>query len=198
MKKSAVNGISRDVVRMQKAQSIVGTSPGRPEDDFYPTPPEMTQALLNNHKFDKAVWEPACGDGAMSEVLFMYDYDVLSTDLVYRDYGVPASVDFLKCYHRANKCIITNPPYKLAEKFIYHAFELGCNQLALLLKLSFLEGQKRKAMFAQYPPNRVLVFSKRQKITRNGNHYDNGGMIAYAWFVWDYKMTNKKPEIDWI
>lgn len=38
----------------------------RSRDDFYPTPPEMTRALLSVELFYGAIWEPACGDGAMS------------------------------------------------------------------------------------------------------------------------------------
>jgi hypothetical protein len=42
----------------------------REKDDFYPTPPEPTRALLavEGQRLRQlgAVWEPACGDGAMA------------------------------------------------------------------------------------------------------------------------------------
>ena len=41
----------------------------RPETDFYPTPPEATRALLDVESFYDTVWEPACGDGAISKEL---------------------------------------------------------------------------------------------------------------------------------
>jgi hypothetical protein len=34
----------------------------REPDDFYPTPPCATQALVAVERFDGAIWEPACGD----------------------------------------------------------------------------------------------------------------------------------------
>jgi hypothetical protein len=37
--------------------------------DFYPTPAWATYALIDNEKFSEDIWEPACGDGAMSKVL---------------------------------------------------------------------------------------------------------------------------------
>ena len=37
--------------------------------DFYPTPRWATYALIDNEKFNGRIWECACGDGAMSEVL---------------------------------------------------------------------------------------------------------------------------------
>lgn len=43
--------------------------PKRAAYEFYPTPPEATRALLSVESFDGAIWEPACGDGAISEVL---------------------------------------------------------------------------------------------------------------------------------
>ncbi|GAB7057373.1 hypothetical protein JCM16163A_41220 [Paenibacillus sp. YK5] len=47
----------------------------RRELDYYPTPPEVTHALMQFLKAEGVldgvwlIWEPACGDGAMSEVL---------------------------------------------------------------------------------------------------------------------------------
>ena len=54
--------------KLKRAQSLVGTSEGRPEHDFYHTPPEATEALLKVEKFVGEIWEPACGDGSMSLV----------------------------------------------------------------------------------------------------------------------------------
>ena len=39
--------------------------------DFYPTPGWATFALIENEQFRGQIWECACGDGAMSEVLSM-------------------------------------------------------------------------------------------------------------------------------
>ena len=51
------------------AHSIQGVSKGRPDGDFYPTPPYATQELLKREVFCGSIYEPACGDGAISEVL---------------------------------------------------------------------------------------------------------------------------------
>ena len=68
----------------------------RQKDDWYPTPPVATEALLQREQFTGPIWEPACGDGAISEHLKLHDYDVMSTDL--NDYGYPdaqTNIDFL-------------------------------------------------------------------------------------------------------
>ena len=60
-------------------------------DDFYPTPPEATEALLNRCEFNKDIWEPACGNGAISNVLIRKGHNVTSTDL--NDFGFGKSFD---------------------------------------------------------------------------------------------------------
>jgi len=91
--------------------------------EFYPTPPEATRALLSVEKFDGDIWEPACGNGAISKVLMKTGYKVVSTDLAQRDFG-QGGQDFLKSTKPLAKNIITNPPYGthgLADAFIRKA-----------------------------------------------------------------------------
>ena len=180
------------------AQSIVGTGKARIKNDFYPTPTEATVALLEKWYFDveKPVWECACGDGAISKVLESRGYKVLSTDKNDYGYGIPG-VNFLES-SRFSDTIITNPPFKLAEEFVYHAHEIGITKLAMFLKLAFLEGQARKIMYAKYPPAKVFVFSKRVSFGVGNGKSKNNGMIAFAWFVWDVNFPAPKPIIEWI
>ena len=84
--------------------------PKRAAFEFYPTPPEAVRALLSVESFEGSVWEPACGDGAISKVLEAAGYQVVSTDLIDRGYGAGRQ-DFLKSDRTFAKNIITNPPY---------------------------------------------------------------------------------------
>jgi len=180
-----------------KAQSIVGTSPGRNWHDFYPTPESATNALLSVETFPGTIWEPACGDGAISKVLERRGHIVRSSDLVDRGYG-EVGIDFLM-FPKSEVVdhIVTNPPYNLAQDFIETALLAATGKVAMLLKLSFLEGEKRRKMFQSTPLARVHVFSKRLTMTRNGEELRSGGMIAFAWFIWEHGYIHK-PEIDWI
>ena len=86
----------------------------------------------------------------------------------------------------AADCLITNPPYRLAEDFISHAIHLGCTKHAYLLRLSFLEGVGRhQRLFSKHPPARIHVFSHRLTIWRGDQQQTSTGTTAYAWFVWD-------------
>jgi hypothetical protein len=186
----------------KRSQSIVGTNKGknngieRPEMDFYPTPPRGTHALCDVDGFPSAIWEPACGDGAMSKVLMERGYDVVSTDIEPRGYGT--QLDFLETVELMAPSIVTNPPFTMAEEFAEHALSLGCKKLALLCKLAFLEGVSRSAWLEKTPLAKVYVFKRRLKFTRNGDeNIKGGGMIAFAWFVWEKGYTGR-PMIGWI
>lgn len=188
-------------LKRDRAMALVGHDKDgdRPLLDFYPTPPEATLALLDRYSFGDGVWEPACGDGAISKVLKDSGYKVVSSDI--KDYGYPSvRLDFLE-YEPKNLApnIITNPPFKLGEAFVRKSLEVvrPDGYVCILHKLQFLEGQKRKALFEEFPPVGVYVFSKRLSLTRDGKPMKNGGMMAFAWYVWRVGHTGS-TFINWI
>ena len=176
----------------------------RHKDDFYPTPPEATRALLRRESFGPTIWEPAAGNGALANVCRRQGIETICSDL--NDYGYcPSGIDFLMEQTRQADHLITNPPYRLAEDFISHAIHLGCTKHAYLLRLSFLEGVGRhQRLFSQHPPARIHVFSHRLTIWRGDQDQTSTGTTAYAWFVWDRLHGGKSrlalpaPVIEWI
>lgn len=183
----------------ETAMRIIGSSsPDREKDDFYPTPPEATQALLDRVTFEGGVWECACGDGAISSLFEANGHNVVSTDLVDRGYG-EHSIDFLMEWQSQTPNIVTNPPFKLATQFVEKALSLTTGKVALLVKLTFLEGIERKKMFENTPLEKVLIFSYRLSFNRGGEEKENsgGGMMAFAWFIWNHEHKGS-PTIEWI
>lgn len=163
--------------------------------DYFPTPRWATHALIDNEKFDGDIWECACGDGAMSQVLELTGNAVYSSDLYSRPYG-DAGKDFLTTNQRATN-IVTNPPYNSAEGFVKAGLEKSTRKLALLLRLAFLEGGNRnRTIFTVTPPSRVWVFSERITFYPAGAKMAGSGTTAYAWFVWD-KQSHGKTELRW-
>ena len=69
----------------------------------------------------------------------------------------------------------------------------------MFLKTAFLEGGKRYEMFQdrEFPLRSMYQFSKRVNFGINAGTHTNGGMIPFAWFVWEKGHTGK-PTIDWI
>jgi hypothetical protein len=164
--------------------------------DFYPTPRWATFALIESEKFEGDIWEPACGDGAMSEVLAETGNRIVSSDLYDRGYG-EAGQDFLAS-KRVAPNIITNPPFNSAEGFVAVARRAAQQKFALLLRLAFLEGANRtNTIFQVSPPSRVWVFSERITFYPKGAVVAGSGTTAYAWFVWDKSHTGP-AELAWL
>ena len=180
----------------------------REKNDYYATDPKALEIFLNRIDEDgvrlhKNIWECACGEGHLSEVLKNRGYKVWSTDLIDRGYG-SGNTDFLKSIPDS-WCgdILTNPPYKYAKEFVEKALEvtrIGAYTV-MFLKIQFLEGQARQELFKRYPPKYVYVNSKRQVCAKNGDFdkYANGTgtAICYCWFVWQKGFTGE-PIIRWI
>ena len=164
--------------------------------DFFPTPAWATHALIDNENFRGDIWESACGDGSMSEVLEATGNKVISSDLIDRGYG-EGNHDFLESWRKAPN-IITNPPYNAAEGFVKAGLERASKKFALLLRLAFLEGANRqRRIFTEAPPSRVWVFSERITFYPAGAIQKGTGTTAYAWFVWD-KEAIGGTELKWI
>lgn len=170
----------------------------RETHDFYPTHPGATRALLAVERFAGGIWEPACGDGAMSRVLANAGHQVVSTDLVDRGFG-EGGRDFLMEWGGLAPNIVTNPPFRWAREFVERALMLTApspfsaaepvtHKVALFLRLAFLEGIERMRLFAGTPLARVWVFSRRVPMVRGKAHGDGdgNGVIAFAWFVWEH------------
>jgi hypothetical protein len=163
--------------------------------DFFPTPAWATHALIDNEKFIGDIWESACGNGAMSNVLEHTGQCVISTDLFDRGYG-EIGEDFL-APRRCAANIVTNPPYNSAEGFVRSGLSQSGKKFALLLRLAFLEGANRaNTIFSKAPPSRVWVFSERITFYPAGAVQKGSGTTAYAWFVWD-KDAAGQTELKW-
>lgn len=181
------------------------TDKEREINDFYATDPIAIDKLVGNIGFiPSVVWECACGTGCLSERLKQHCQGVVSTDVVDRGYGQVQDFLLAKELPSGCSCIITNPPYKYALEFILHALDLlpDGGKCMMFLKTTFLEGEKRhRRLFSNYPPQRILQFSKRVLCAKNAEFQkmrDGGGSaVAYAWFIWE-KGYKGPTTITWI
>ena len=192
---------------MLKGTSLSGTSTTRDrvENDYYATPKESVESLLNNEQVNGLVLEPCVGGGHVADVLKKVAKRVDCLDIVDRGYEGTVESDFLKIVPTPKyDWIITNPPYKLAQEFIEQSLKSvkEDGKVAMFLKIQFLEGNKRNIFFQETPPKTVYVFSKRQNPMRNGDPLDEKGKpwsstMCFAWFVWEKGFTGD-PVIKWI
>jgi len=118
------------------------------KDDLYETPEQATKALLPYLASAKSViWEPCAGRGAIGRILKEAGHRVVLQDLVAydgADDGIKTPIDFLLEPSAPSDCtlIVTNPPYKFADRFVRHGLSLGCD-VVVLLRLMAIEGAGR-------------------------------------------------------
>lgn len=177
--------------------------------DFYATPSWVTEALLRHVRFRGSVWEPCCGDGAMSTVLAAHGYKVTSTDIAERGFGT-SGIDFLTCQSMPEGCrsIVTNPPYgeTASDKgqarspmamlnFLRHALALTASvqgQLALLVRLQWIAGRRVADLLSAGPFAATLILTRRIQWFDMGEHTKNA-QHHHAWVVFDHAHPAGSP-----
>jgi hypothetical protein len=186
------------------AHRAVAANRVQPDDslDYFPTPPWATRTLMevvlrrvdssiNDRPCPATIWEPACGEGHMSEVIKEYCPDVMSTDL-FEGYGYGhGGVDFLD-YGSSNTSdwIITNPPFRGKEDralaFALRALDLARHGVALFVRTQWaIEGVERyERLFRDRPPTLVALFSERVNLCEGRWDPDGATLTAYCWLVW--------------
>ena len=194
-------GNSNSVFKSLSASNHTDTE--REQHDYYATDTiAIDKLLMGGAKLAPNLWECACGNGCLSKKLEEYGYNVKSTDLVDRGYG-QGGVDFLEVEDKFDGDIITNPPYKYAQDFIEKGLELipNGNKVYMFLKLQFLEGKKRRALFNKHELKTVYVSSERILCAKNADfdamRRNGGSAVAYAWYEFE-KGYNGYPTIRWI
>ncbi len=173
----------------------------RQTEDYYATEPKAVDCLIEETDlvFNKNIWEPASGGNHIADKLRGYGFDVRTSDIIKRCDDTEI-LDFLTSNEKWHGDIITNPPYKIAQKFAEKALESveeGA-KVAMFLKVLFLESKGRKEFFKKYPPKYVFISSGRLNCAMNGDFRTyKSSAIAYAWYVWE-KGFQGDPIIKWI
>jgi hypothetical protein len=156
--------------------------------DLYETPACAVEALLLAEQLSHRIWEPAAGRGAIAHVLRDHGHTVVASDLI--DYGFPLDfvADFLSQTIAPSgcECVLTNPPFKIADAFIAHALDL-CPRVIVLARLALLESTRRTEILEQRGLARLHVFRERLPMM----HRDGWAgpratsSMPFAWFVWE-------------
>ena len=176
--------------------------PKRKENDFYPTPYELCEAvlvkkliLIPRRNWIAEVLDPGAGGGVWGKAVRIVKSPANITGVELRNVEKPVyydtwykNTDFLS-WETDSKytLIIGNPPYKHSEEFIDKSLDLLEDKgwLVFLLKLSLLESKKRYSKYYSpskgLNPKQVLVSTRRVSFT--GDRKSNAD--AYGIFVWE-------------
>jgi len=173
--------------------------------DNYETPAWAVRALLRREPLYGRVLEPCCGPGAIVREIERIDPDVDVTACDYRegtriagfggvdftapiDNGLRGSFDF----------VITNPPFKLAEKMVSNALFVARKRVYFFQRSAWMEGGARfRNVWSCTPLRKVLVFVNRVDCYPEGEITFKKGMYCFAWYCWEIGYTGA-PELAWI
>lgn len=142
--------------------------------DVYETPDHAIDGLLSVVPIDysKTYLEPCRASGRI--------YSRLPLGSGWGE--IREGVDYLKTEYPHFDMVVTNPPYSIAMDFVEKSLK-DADVAIHLLRLGFLESQRRQEWLNENKPTSLIVLSKRPSFTEDGKT-DGAG---YAWFVWDPK-----------
>ena len=186
--------------------------------DYYPTPPWATRALcehvLTAHGWghdqlkEMAACDPACGEGHMVRPLREYFRHVYASDV--HDYSErfpdQESVrDFLgldwsppHMERRKPEWIITNPPFRLAARFVEQGRRWASIGVAMLVRTAFIEGVGRYYNLFRYrPPAIVAQFAERVPLLKGRVDPKGSTATSYCWIVWTIA-PGEQTKLAWI
>lgn len=191
----------------------------RDADDHYPTPAELVVAALSDVRassanvYDQNVLDIGAGSGVWGQSWRkahpMRAMTLTVEGVELRDAPHPLGYDLWNpktdylSWHPSNPydVVIGNPPYKDAEAFVRHGYDMLTPRggvMVLLLRLAFLEGQARMAgLWKELPPEHVAICGARPSFTANGKS-DNSAYAVYYWRKRIDKQIASQPTISWL
>jgi hypothetical protein len=190
--------------------------------DAYWTQPWCLEWALDKLQFDDmgkgVIWEPACGEGHLSEVLRLRGADVLSTDI--KDYGYEhfnGVSDFMAvdAVDPSVRMIVTNPPFDIkeqhpypdvdAEQFARHAVQLMepvKGSVLLIMRNEFDSAGTRKDLFGGCDGFYVKLPLTRRPRWLNlpvlPGKKKSGPRHNYSWFYWNWSQHIERPPFPYI
>lgn len=178
-----------------------GDKAARQPDDFYPTPADVTHALLLHQRDALAakplVWEPCGGDGAIVDVLRDHGFPVFATDKTPRRADIMAADLFTaqpspSLRSATAPTIITNPPFAQAAEVAAHLLDHHRPAyLALLLKATWWHAAARTDLWRRHRPSAVLALTWRPDFLGGGSP-----TMECAWVVWGGPQQATRTDYD--
>ena len=172
--------------------------PRKPRD-FYETPEWVTRELTKHVDLPLNIWEPACGNGAMSRVLIQQGYDGTATDSEPGPASGGSKSDFLVDAWLGTirtPAVVTNPPFQAAQAFVERAIEATRTvqgMVCMLLPSDWDHAAKRRHLFRDCPQFAGRVVLTKRIRWFEGSAEDKGKqpMGNHCWFIWDWSHAGR-------
>jgi hypothetical protein len=175
--------------------------PSKNPYEFFRTPSWCVRRLIEAYPLPAGRYlEPAVGDGAIVKAINagLEGITWTTNDLIqYPGFPLDLQNDFCNFpdldafIQSAGKftCIITNPPYTLAERFVLYSM-MRANLIIMLLRLQWLSSENRAPLLRQYTPD-VYVLPNRPSF----EGYGSDPKTDYGWFIWGGRPENEPATI---
>lgn len=161
--------------------------------DFFETHYSLTWQGTDIFGFDKSllILEPAAGKGAMIDALKQKGFNnIISSDIQPKRKDIE-KYDFLHDEFEPVSYIITNPPNSFATEFVVKAKEIYTKNIAFLMRINFLSGQRRFKFNIYNELKYIYVFTRMPDMRTNtvaplreDGKYPTA-MHVYAWMIWE-------------
>lgn len=163
-------------------------------NDFYPTPEPVTELLTDNFYLSGIVFEPCAGHNAITRVLRRQPNiaEVITSDLLW---PIPIGHTTNDATHplfwlewlgnHKIDWVVTNPPFRVAEKILPLAYDASSKGIAFLLRLSYLEPCNGRFEWLNTHADRlrkVIPVNPRVPFRTDTKGTDS---VTCAWFAWD-------------
>jgi hypothetical protein len=172
----------------------------RDPQDYYVEPEWCSVRLFEMEQFNGAIWDPACGMGRIVRAAEAAGYTAFGTDIVSRGQNL-GRLDFMTCGPVDARNIVSNPPFRIAEKFVQKALAFATGKVAMLLPANWVQGDKRSRWLQNTRLRRVLFITPRPSmppgLVIEAGLKPGNGTTDYAWFIWDGEHYGA-PEIGWL
>ena len=183
----------------------------RDPHDWYVEPEWVSKRLFEEESFEGGVLDPACGSGRIVRAAEAAGLVAFGTDLIEREGGCVGSWDFLSGDYPRELLMaeaygpcentVSNPPFKDAERFVRIALAITPRKVAMLLPISWLNGDKRSRWLETTPLRRVWIITPRPSMPPGAviaaGHKPGQGTQDFAWFVF-LRGYDGRPEIRWL
>ena len=144
--------------------------------DFYETPEWQVKALIKRINIEGVVFDHCVGDKAISKF-----FPGCITNDIDKNREANYHFDATKKWEGfANlSWTITNPPFNWGFEILEQAFK-NSNNIAFLLRLSFLEPTYQRTHLLSTNPPKCIIVLPRWSYKQNGN----SDTATTAWFIW--------------
>jgi len=145
----------------------------RKANDLYETPEYTIQSLMNVLDLTNVTTflEPCVASGNIMKFI---------PARIKRFFAeISKGINYLIIKKKKVDLIITNPPYSLATKFLDKSLQ-EAGSVWYLLRINFLESEKRVEWWQGKEPTHLLALSSRPSFMSKGND-----ATGYAWYGWD-------------